>query len=143
MSKDSDTPPGMSTPGRSAVWEFSAPDEAGGFAQRSLRDWGLAELSSPVSSTVTALATWNELNEPTGRLRLGLSLQEPSRPVLYVQITDQGILLPDPYRSQDDAQLAVKVLGRPCVVWGAGLESGGLVRTLWAIFSTKREEVAR
>ncbi|HEV3171319.1 MAG TPA: hypothetical protein VGZ32_13295 [Actinocrinis sp.] len=143
MDKDPDTPPGLGAPGRSAVWEFSAPGEAGGYAERSLRDWGLGELTSPVSSTVTALATWNERNEPTGKLRLGLSLQEPSRPVLYVQITDQGILLPDPYRSQDDAKLAVKVLGRPCVVWGAGLESEGLVRTLWAIFSTKREEVAQ
>jgi hypothetical protein len=143
MAMDVDTPPDLGAPGRSAVWEFNAPVEAGGYAERSLNDWGLADLSPPVSATVTALARWNEMNEPTGKLRLGLSLQEPSRPVLYVQITDQGILLPDPYRSQDDAKLAVTVLGRPCVVWGAGLESEGLVRTLWAIFSTKREEVAK
>lgn len=133
---------GSNDPGRSAVWEFSAPAEAGGFAEQSLRDWGMDELGSAVSAAVTALATWNEMNEPTGKLRLGLALHEPSRSLLHVHITDQGILLPDPYRSQNDARLAVQVLGKPCIAWGAGLEAEGLVRTLWAIFATRLEQVA-
>jgi hypothetical protein len=95
-----------------------------------------------VSAAVRSLAAWNEVNEPAGKLRLGLSLHEPSRPLLYVHITDQGILLPDPYRSQDDAKLAVEVLGKPCIAWGASLESEGMARTLWAMFSTRPVAVA-
>ncbi len=132
----------LNPPGRSALWEYTAATQAAGFAQQSLLDWGLAELGFAVSASVTSLAAWNEANEPTGTLRLGLALHEPSRPLLYVQITDQGILLPDPYRSQDDAKLAVNVLGGPCVAWGASLESEGMVRTLWAMFLTRHAAVA-
>lgn len=140
---DPDAPPGLSEPGRSAIWEFSAPEEASDFAQQSLENWERGELRYAVSTAVTAFARWVEKNEPTGRLRLALSLHEPSRPLLYVHIADQGILLPDPYRSRDDAKLAVQVLGRPCIAWGASLESEGLVRSLWALFSTQGEELAR
>lgn len=132
----------LSPPGRSAVWEYTAPAQAADFARQSLLDWGLAALGPAVSAAVTSLAQWNEENVPTGKLRLGLSLHEPSRPLLYAHITDQGILLPDPYRSQDDAKLAVKVLGGPCIAWGASLESEGMARTLWAMFSTRLEAVS-
>ena len=137
------TPVGLDAPERAAVWEFTAPAEVGGFAEQSLRDWELGELSSAVSTAVTAMAQWNERNEPTGRVWLGLSLHEPLRPLLYAHVTDQGVLLPDPYRNQDDARLAVEVLGRPCIAWGASLESEGDARILWTIFSTRREEAAR
>jgi hypothetical protein len=132
----------LEAPERTAVWEFTAPAEVGGFAKESLRDWGLSRLASAVSGAVSALAKWIEMNEPTGRVWLGLSLHEPSRPLLYAHVSDQGIVLPDPFRKQDDARLAVQVLGRPCIAWGAGLEAEGDARILWTMFCTRREEAA-
>ena len=62
-----------------------------------------------------------------------------SGPVLHIEVTDQGALVPGAQVSLADAELAVRLLRTPAIEWGAELDSHG--RCLWVAFTTGRSDL--
>lgn len=107
-----------------------APRQIAPFIEAASAKWNLPELVAPLLNAARELVAWIVANGPSGEFMVTLTRDEP---VVHIEITDRGALIPNPYVSRDDAELAVRLFARPAIEWGAELNSRG--RALWVCFA--------
>ena len=103
------------------------------FVEATTVGWGLPELVASLQFAARELVAWNVANGPAGEFTVTLTYDKP---VVHIEVADRGALVPNPYVSCVDADLAVRLLANPAIEWGAELDSRG--RTLWVSFSAQQ-----
>jgi hypothetical protein len=112
-----------------------APQAVVPFAEEASVGWDLPELVAPLLFVARELVAWVVANGSSGEFAVTLTYDEP---IVHIEVKDRGALIPNPYVSRADAELAVRLLARPAIEWGAELDSRG--RTLWVSFSARRSD---
>ena len=100
------------------------------FVSQVLQEWKLEALAGDLQRVTHELLAWMLTNGASTECRLVLTRDEP---FVHVEVLDRGGLVPSPYVSLADAELAVRLLKTPVIEWGSELDSRG--RCLWVCLS--------
>jgi hypothetical protein len=112
-----------------------APQRITAFVERVPVDWSLPELVAPLLYACRELTAWIVANGPSGEFVVTLTYDEP---IVHIEVTDRGALVPNPHVSRADAELAARLLAESAIEWGAELDSRG--RCLWVALHAEQRQ---
>jgi hypothetical protein len=106
-----------------------AADDVRQFVVRTLGGWRVEALGVSAGRAARLVTLWAREHEPAPVFRVEVTWDGP---VLQIELTDRGAVVPNVNTSRDDAEFGMQLLGTAALEWGSELDSRG--RCLWVSF---------